>query len=88
MSVVTIRLSEKDKKEMEKLCGGLGLSVSAFYTICTKQAIRVNGFPFVPTLDPFFSANNLEALNRSEQQYKEGEYVSMTMDELKGLADA
>lgn len=51
-STFSIRLDEETKKEMERICDSLGLSMSAAFNIFAKAFVREEGFPFEINLNP------------------------------------
>lgn len=90
MTAVTVRLEDQDKRALDELCAEMGMSVSTFFAIYAKKAIRERRIPFEinAPADPFYSPGNLKALRESEQQYREGRTVTKTLEELEALADA
>ena len=90
MTAVTVRLEDKDKQALDEMCSEMGMSLSTFFTIYAKKAIRERRIPSeidVPR-DPFYSAENMRALQASERQYREGRIVKKSLEELETLADA
>lgn len=45
MSLVNVRIDEKDKKDFTELCNSLGLSVTTAFNLFVKQAIREQRIP-------------------------------------------
>ena len=90
MAAVTVRLEDQDKRELEEMCADMGMSLSTFFVIYAKKAIRERRIPFDITApkDPFYSPGNMQALQESERQYREGKVVTKTLEELEALADA
>jgi len=90
MTAVTVRLEDKDKQALDEMCSEMGMSISTFFVIYAKKAIRERRIPFEISapIDPFYSASNMQALQESEQQYREGKVVTRTLEELEALADA
>ena len=90
MTAISIRLEDKDKEDLDKMCAEMGMSVATFFTIYAKRALRERRIPFEVNApkEPFYSAANLRALEESERQLREGKTVTKTMDELEALADA
>ena len=62
--MVNIRLDENLKKSMEQVCQELGMSMTTAFTIFAKKMSREKRIPFEVSIDPFYSANNLEHLQR------------------------
>ena len=69
---VNFRLDAEDKKNMEQVCAELGLSMSAAFTIFAKKVGREHRIPFEVSADPFYSVQNMERLNQSIKNVKEG----------------
>ena len=90
MTTVSVRLDDKDKKRLDKICSEMGMSLATFFNIYAKKVIQENKIPFEITAqsDPFFSESNMSALDESEQQYKDGKVVVKTMEELETIANA
>ena len=86
-TLINIRIDEDVKKDMEKLCRELGITVSAAFNIFARKMIRENGIPFEVSVDTFYSASNMKSLNESINQLEEGKVVIKTMEELKEMED-
>ena len=86
-TLINIRIDEDVKKDMEKLCRELGITVSAAFNIFARKMIRENGIPFEVSVDPFYSASNMKSLNESINQLEECKVVIKTMEELKEMED-
>lgn len=59
---------------------------NGIYNLCKKMS-REKRIPFEVSVDPFYSENNLRALNESVTQLKEGNVVIKTIDELEEMAN-
>lgn len=90
MTAVTVRLEDQDKRELDEMCSEMGMSISTFFSIYAKKAIRERRIPFEVDAprDPFYSPSNMRALQESEKQYRDGKVITKTLDELEALADA
>ena len=64
-AMVNFRMDEELKKNMEKTCKRMGLSVSAAYTMFATKVTNEQRIPFEITADPFYSAENMERLKRN-----------------------
>ena len=84
-TLVNIRMDEDVKKNMEKLCNELGITISAAFNIFARKMIRENGIPFEVTADPFYSESNLLALDESIKELKEGKVIRKTLKELEAM---
>ena len=73
MTNVSVRMENETKKEFEKFCKDVGLSVSAAFNIFAKKVIREHKIPFeITNDDPFYSEENQKRLEISIQHAKEG----------------
>lgn len=90
MTTISIRLNDQDKKALDEMCDEMGMSLSTFFTIYAKRALRDRKIPFEVTApsDPFYSENNMRVLAESEQQARDGKVIVKTMEELEALANA
>ena len=60
MSTISLRFDTDTKNEIDKLCDKLGLSVTNFFTIFAKKAIRDQAIPFeVSARDDDYSYENM-----------------------------
>lgn len=86
-TLVNIRMDENVKKKMEVLCNELGITISAAFNIFARKMIRENGIPFEVSADPFYSESNLQAIDESIKQLKEGKVVVKTLKELEEMSN-
>ena len=84
-TLVNIRMDENVKKNMEKLCNELGITISAAFNIFARKMIREHGIPFEVSADPFYSESNMQALDESIKQLEEGKVVVKTLKELEAM---
>jgi len=87
MVTVSLRLEDNLKKELDKMCDEMGMNITTFFMIYAKKALRERRIPFEVEAyrEPFYSKSNLEALDKSIQQLKEGKVVVKTMEELEAM---
>lgn len=69
---VNFRLDKDIKKEMEKACSELGLSMTAAFTVFAKKVAREKRIPFEISADPFYSESNMRHLERVVRDIKSG----------------
>ena len=86
-TLINFRIEENTKKELEKICNELGITMSTAYNIFAKKVIREKRIPFDVSIDPFYSDSNQNALQESIKQLEEGKVVAKTMEELKEMED-
>ncbi len=60
---ITVRVDEQLKTQLQELVSDLGMDVTTFFTMAAKQAVREQGLPFVPKINP--------VLNKEEYSVKE-----------------
>jgi len=84
-TLVNISMDENVKKNMERLCNKLGITISAAFNIFARKMIRENGIPFEVSADPFFSEGNMKAIDESIKQLEEGKVVIKTIEELEAM---
>lgn len=82
-TTVTVRMDEGLKKDFDNICNELGMSMSTAITMLAKKMTREKRLPFEPSLDPFYSEENLNRIRRGVQQLDDGRCVTKTIDELE-----
>ena len=90
MVTVSLRFEDSMKQELDEMCSELGMSLSTFFMIYAKRALRDRAIPFALTApaDPFYSDMNREQLERAERQYQNGQVVIKSMEELREMENA
>ena len=86
-TLINFRIEENTKKELEKICNELGITMSTAFNIFAKKVIREKRIPFDVSIDPFYSDSNQNALQESIKQLEEVKVVAKTMEELKEMED-
>ena len=84
-TLVNVRMDKEVKEEMESTCKELGMTMSTAFNIFARKMAREKRIPFDVSIDPFYSENNIKALNKSDKQLKEGKIITKTLNELKEL---
>lgn len=82
MATVSIRMDDSTKTAFEGFCDSIGLTVSAFFNMTAKVALRENRIPFEVKADPFWSEENQEFLKKSLHQAKEGKLTKHDLSEV------
>lgn len=67
-AMVNFRMDEELKKNMEKTCKEMGLSMTAAFTIFATKVCREKRIPFEVSADPFYSEENMDRLRKSIAQ--------------------
>lgn len=90
MATMSIRLSDNDKKEADKLFKKLGITTNSAINMFIKQSIRMQSLPFIPTLDEQ-NQRLIKTLEESDiimQELKKGKRQGYTdIDSLFGALD-
>ena len=87
MTTVSVRMDDSLKKDFDSICNELGLSMTTAITMLAKKMTREKRLPFEVSLDPFYSASNMAALNNSIDEMRQGKTVTKTLEELEAMAD-
>ena len=85
MKLVNIRMDEDLKKEMEIVCNDLGINITTAFTIFAKKLTREKRIPFSVSIDPFYSNENIKALENSINGVKVGKVIMKTIEELEAI---
>jgi len=86
MKLVNIRMDEDLKKEMEIVCNDLGINITTAFTIFAKKMTREKRIPFSVSIDPFYSNENIKALQNSIDEVKDSKIVIKSIEELESIA--
>ncbi|MDD4296107.1 MAG: type II toxin-antitoxin system RelB/DinJ family antitoxin [Ruminiclostridium sp.] len=71
-TMVNFRMDEDLKKNMEKVCSDMGISMTAAFTIYAKKVTREKRIPFEVSADPFYSESNIKHLEQVVKDINEG----------------
>ena len=63
-AMINFRIDEKIKKEMEKICREMGMSMTTAFTIFATKVTKEKRIPFEITADPFYSESNMRHLEK------------------------
>lgn len=69
---VNIKMDADVKKNMERACEAMGLSMSAAFTIFAKRVGSEYRIPFEVAADPFYSVSNVRHLEEVMDDVKHG----------------
>ena len=69
---LSVRIDEKDKKSFEEFCNETGMNVSVAINMFIKTVIREHKLPFEIKVDPFYSKNNIEHLEKIVENINNG----------------
>ena len=86
---INIRIDAELKKQFDKFCSDIGMSMTTAFCVFAKKAVREQRIPFEITADePLYSAANLAKLMQSLEQAKNREMVSKTIEELEEIENS
>lgn len=63
-TMINFRIDENLKKEMEKICRKMGMSMTTAFTIFATKVARERRIPFEITAEPFYSESNMKYLKK------------------------
>ena len=63
-AMINFRIDDKIKKEMEKICREMGMSMTTAFTIFATKVTKERRIPFEITADPFYSESNIKYLEK------------------------
>ena len=63
-AMINFRIDEKIKKEMEKICREMGMSMTTAFTIFATKVTKEKRIPFEITADPFYFESNMRYLEK------------------------
>ena len=87
MTTVSVRMDESLKRDFDAVCNELGMSMTTAITILAKKMTREKRLPFEVSMDPFYSASNMAALNDSIEEMRQGRTVTKALEELEAMED-
>lgn len=67
-TTVSVRMDDTLKREFDKVCSDLGLSMTTAITMLAKKMTREKRIPFEISVDPFYSDENMARLRKSIAQ--------------------
>ena len=85
MTTVSVRMDENLKRDFDEICNELGRSMTTAITMLAKKMTREKRIPFEVSMDPFYSAPNMAALNDSIEEMRQGKTVTRTLEELEAM---
>ena len=86
-TTVSVRMDDSLKRDFDEICNELGISMTTAITMLAKKMTREKRLPFEPSMDPFYSEENLNRIRRGVQQLDDGHCVTKTIDELEQAAN-
>jgi DNA-damage-inducible protein J len=74
--MVNFRMDEELKKNMEKTCKDMGLTLTSAFTMFATKVTREQRIPFEVSVDPFYSKANTERLEKAVADADAGKNMS------------
>ncbi len=71
--MVNFRMDPELKREMERTCKSMGLTMTAAFTMFAVKVTKEQRIPFEITADPFYSEENMRRLRRSINDVASGQ---------------
>ena len=71
-SMVNFRMDSELKRNMEKICSDMGMSMTTAFTIFAKKVTRERRIPFEISADTFYSENNMKYLEKTIAEIETG----------------
>ncbi len=69
---INFRMDAELKKNMEKVCADMGLTMTTAFTIFAKKVSHEKRIPFELSADPFYSESNIKYLEAIMEDVKSG----------------
>ena len=86
MITVTLRLEDALKKDLDEMCEEMGMSLTTFFMIYARTAVRERCIPFIIRTDKaIYSESNLKHLQKSLEEAQQGNIVTKTLEDLKEM---
>lgn len=84
MSTISLRFDDATKNEIDKLCDKLGLTVTNFFTIFAKKAIREQAIPFEVSAksDRFSYDSMVSSMQKLQKAAIKNGTADMSLDEI------
>lgn len=84
-TTISVRMDESLKRDFDKICNELGMTMSTAVTMLAKKMTREQRLPFDASVDPFFSESNLAFLREGIAELDAGRGVHKTMADLEAM---
>lgn len=84
-TTLSIRMDENLKRDFDKICDDLGMTMTTAVTMLAKKMTREHRLPFEASADPFYSESNLAFLREGIAELNAGKGIHKTMAELEAM---
>ena len=87
MATVTMRIDDKMKTELQEFLSDLGMDMTTFFNICSRQALREQRIPFeirreTPNVETLEAFQEVEQMKQHPERTKTYTDVDKMMEEL------
>ena len=84
MSTISLRFDTETKNEIDKLCDKLGLSITNFFTIFAKKAIREQAIPFELSArdDEYSHENMVQSMKKLQREAIKNGTADMSLEDI------
>ncbi len=72
MANLQIRIDDSIRDRAQEVAASMGLDLTSAARMFLYQMVRVNGLPFRPKADPFYSSGNMAHLKKAVEDVKAG----------------
>lgn len=69
---INIRMDEELKKQFDKFCSDVGITMTSAICIFAKKVVKEQKIPFEITADPFYSTANIKRLEKAIKDVEDG----------------
>lgn len=83
-TTLSIRMDENLKRDFDKICDDLGMTMTTAVTMLAKKMTREHRLPFEASADPFYSESNLAHLREGIAALNAGRGVEHELIEVDG----
>lgn len=89
MTTISIRLDDELKQELDEMCEDMGMSLTTFFTIYAKRALRDRKIPFevAASTESAYVKRNEARIRHSLEQAHNGQLVRKSLADLEAMAD-
>lgn len=77
MANLQVRIDDALRVRAQEVASSMGLDLTQAVRLFLHQMVRVNGLPFRPEADPFYSERNIRYLEKTAKEMNERKNVSV-----------
>ena len=82
---INIRIDENLKKQFDKFCEDIGMSMTTAFNIFAKKVVKEQKIPFEITADPFYSDANIKRLKKAIKDAEDGKLTTHEIIEVEDI---